>query len=317
MNSWAGKRVIVTGGTGFVGSNMTRKLIGQGAAVTVLLRPGSDRWRLSDLSQKITYLEGDLLDSVFINKSFELAQPDFVYNFAFPGGYPTRVQERATMLSIGLLAVHNLLNAAKYIGARFIQIGSSTEYGLRDVPHQEHDEMRPINIRGAAKGVSTLLCRQFALEFAFPVCILRLYAVYGPYEQPNRLIPRAIKAALTGNELPLTPLGIMHDWIHVDDVIDACLIAGEKTLSHGEVINIASGEQTSNEEIVQKVEEVSGRKILKIPSAYQPRSFDTSNWLADTAKAKTLLNWTPKLSLTDGLSSTFKFWEAHPEQLKI
>ena len=317
MNPWVGKRVIVTGATGFVGSNMVRKLLQQGATITALIRPGSDRWRVSDLSQDLTFFEGDLLDHDFVNKSFELSQPDFVYNFAFPAGYPIQEQARANMLAMGLVAVYNLLHASKHSAARFIQIGSSTEYGLRDVPHREQDEMRPVNIRGAAKAASTLLCRQFSSEFDFPVCILRLYAVYGPYEQPNRLIPRAIHAVLTGNELPLTPPGIVHDWIHVDDVTDACLLAGEQTLPPGEIVNIGSGEHTSNEEIVRRIEEVSGQTIHMIPSAFPPKPFDTSNWQADITKAKTLLHWTPKLSLTEGLESTLDFWKKKPKQLKI
>jgi len=317
LNPWAGKRVIVTGATGFVGSNMVRKLVENGSIVTALTRPKSDRWRLSDLSQKITFLEGDLLDNDFVHKGFRSTQPEIVFNFAFPGGYPTQEHERANMLAMGFISVHNMLNAAKNTNARFIQIGSSTEYGLYDAPHKEHDEMRPVNIRGVAKAASTLLCRQFALEFKHPVYILRLYAIYGPYEQPNRLIPRAIKAALTGSELPLTPSGIMHDWIYVDDTIDACLKAGEANLSPGEIINIGSGDQASNEDIVQKIEEVSGQIILKIPSAYQPKPFDTSNWQADISKAKALLSWTPNLTLTEGLSATFEFWKTHAKQLEL
>ena len=222
MLNWIGKKVIITGGAGFVGANLTRKLAGLGALVTVLTRPSTDLWRLKSILENINILHGDLLDKGFIDRSYQEVQPEITFNFAFPAGYPVKQKDREQMSAMGLLGTQHLLNTARQTGAsKFIQIGSSTEYGPNPSPHKEDDKLSPVSIRGVAKAAATLLCTQFASEFNFPATILRVYAVYGPWEQPDSLVHSTCRSVLNRAILPLTPPGIVRDWIYVDDVIDA------------------------------------------------------------------------------------------------
>jgi len=303
-------KILVTGGAGFLGANMTRKLVELGAEVTVLVRSTSNLWRLNNIMSQINLFKGELADSNFLEHSLYKTNPEIVFNFAFPSGHPAQQYDRKKMLSIGLMGTYALLCASKQAGvARFIQIGSSMEYGPSQSPHKESDAIRPISIRGVGKGTSTLICTQFACEFNFPVNILRLYAVYGPMEQSNRLVPQACRAALTGNKLSLTPPGIMHDWIYVDDVSDACIKACDAQLDPGEIVNVGSGKQYANEEIVHFIETISDTKITTVPAAHPQRKFDTTYWRANVSKAKTLLGWSPQYPLQKGLKLSFKYWK--------
>ena len=316
MNNWHGKQVFVTGAGGFVGANLTRSLLSLGCNVSVLVRPTTNLWRLADVANQLTFHKGDLLDDDFVRASIVQSCPEILYHVAFPGGHVSEEKKRIDMLSTGVLGTNYLLHAARENGVeRFIQIGSSTEYGHRNTAHKESDPIDPISVRGVSKSVSTLLCRQFAHEFNYPVHILRLYAVYGPWEQPKRLIPRLCRAVLTREPISLTPPGIVHDWIYVDDVVEACIKTAESDLPPGEILNIASGEETTNEEIFNLVEKVSKRKIALSGEVYAPRKFDTSKWRANISKAKEMLGWQPSTSLQEGIAASFHFWNKTLRQI--
>ncbi len=310
MTDLDGVRVFVTGANGAVGAMLVRRLVANGAQVHALIRPDSDLWRMQAIAHQVHLHYGDLLTAGPLHQSIQAAQPEIIFNCAFPGGHPNTPESRAQMLATGLLGTNNVLSAAQNIGIRrFIHIGSSTEYGIKPSPHHEDDPVDPVSVRGISKTASTLLCRQFAHEFDFPVNILRLYSVYGPWEKPDRLVPRACKAALLAQPLPVTPPGYMHDWIYVEDVVDACLQAAALPLPPGEIYNIGSGEQHANEEIIALIESISGRQIVTQPNAFSPRHFDSAHWQADIAKARRDMGWSPKHALREGLEKSFAFWK--------
>jgi nucleoside-diphosphate-sugar epimerase len=267
---------------------------------------------VENIVDDLTLYTGDLTDAYFLKTTLAQAKADILYNVAFPGGHADEETKRIEMLTTGLLGTHHLLYAARDNGVeRFVQIGSSTEYGSRDTAHQEIDPVAPISIRGVSKVASTLICQQFAREFDFPVSILRLYAVYGPLEQFKRLVPRLCHAALTGETISLTPPGIVHDWVYVNDVVNACIKAVEAEAGPGEIFNIGSGIQTANETIVRHIEEIAGIKFNINEKPFAPRKFDTGQWQADISKAGQMLGWHPATSLHEGLASTFEFWQDH------
>jgi nucleoside-diphosphate-sugar epimerase len=300
----------VTGAAGFAGSNMVRRLLLENAEIYALLRPGTDTWRLSGVDTQISKLECDLLDQDEIETNIAKISPDVIYNFAFPHGYPSNMLDQINMLEFGLKVTYSLLHAAhQHKIKRFIQVNSSTEYGLSDQPHCETDRLEPYTIRGVSKAASTLLCRQFSRQHHMPVVILRLYSIYGPWEQTDRLIPITCKAILQDHSIQLTQPGIMHDWIFIQDVLEACMAAGNRDLPYGEIINIGTGEQHTNEEVVHTLCEIGARDIRIDQEAYPALKHDTENWVANIEHARELLGWQPVHSLRTGLDLTFRFWK--------
>lgn len=309
MGKLAGSRVLVTGAAGFIGANLVRRLLAEGASVHALVRPGMDLWRLAGLLPTIHLLECDLVDHPATTACVASAEPDFIYNCAFPGGNSQDINTVVDMLSTGLLGTHALLEAARKTGLqRFIQVGSSTEYHPGSKAHREDDRLEPVTARGVGKAASTLVCRQFAHQHGMSIAILRLFSVYGPMEQANRLVPTACRAILHGETLPLTLPGLMHDWIYVEDVLEACIRAAIVELNSGEIINIGSGGQHTNEEVVHILEEIAG-KTLKIALGAHPRhDLDRTHWVADISKAGKLLGWQPGYSLRSGLQAAYAYW---------
>jgi nucleoside-diphosphate-sugar epimerase len=210
---------------------------------------------------------------------------------------------------VGLL---NLLEATDPIDYQhFVCGGSSLEYGAQAQALKETDLPNPLSFFGATKAAATILCRQYARANQRPISILRFFSVYGPWEPAKRLIPTAIAAAFFDREVPLTEPGYRRDFIYVEDVVHACLLASQSQLPSGEILNIGSGVQTSNEEVVTLIGQLCGQEIRVRIGAYAPHETGTAHWVADNQKAKSLLGWTPQSTLEDGLKKTIAWMQQH------
>jgi nucleoside-diphosphate-sugar epimerase len=140
--------------------------------------------------------------------------------------------------------------------------------------------------------------------------VLRLFSVYGRWESPSRFIPTAIRAALGGGEMALTAPGVRHDFVYVDDVVDAMLTAATANGVDGEVINVGSGREWTNEEVVDAVQRLTGRVVRVRTGEYPAKTADTAHWVADVGKAAALLGWRPAHDLTSGLRETIEWYGA-------
>jgi nucleoside-diphosphate-sugar epimerase len=306
-----GSRVLVTGAAGFIGANLVRELIERDARVFALLRPAADRSRLVALGDRIDRVEADLEDAISVDRAVATAHPDFVIHAAAPAGHPRTLADRRRMLATALLGTENLVSSLAGTNVvRFVHTGSSTEYGPRNAPHVEDEEPAPRTPRGVAKLGATLLCRQRALSEGFPAVTLRIFSVYGPWESPVRLVPAAVRAALSGSELLLTEPGIRRDFVHVADVVEAILRAMTAEGVDGEIVNVGSGKETSNEELVSLLGEVVGRRIAVRPGAYPSQPSDVPHSRADIEKAARLLACVPRIPLREGLARTVEWWKS-------
>ena len=131
---------------------------------------------------------------------------------------------------------------------------------------------------------------------------LRIFSVYGPSEPSSRLVPSAVRCALSGTILPLTPPGPVHDFVYISDVCDALVRAAVASdLTSGEVFNVGTGVQTSNEQLIEAVERATGRPVATDVGAYAPHPADRSVWCADTRHTGEVLGWEAATSLDAGL----------------
>lgn len=311
----SGARVLVTGAAGFVGANLARALLEEGAEVHGLVRPGTSSWRLAGLTGELALHAADLTDVEGLGGAVAAARPEVVFHTAAAGGHPASRSERETALRVSVLGTANLLEELRWneVG-RFVHVGSSLEYGPKPGPLTETDVLEPATFRGAAKAAATLVCLQLAHEAGRPVTVLRPLSVYGPWEQPSRLVPSAVRAARYGEPLPLTAPGVGRDFVFVDDVVEACLLAARAGGEvDGEIVNVGSGIQTSNEELVAAVERVTGSRIVTLPGRHPSSPPDTGTWLADVTKARELLGWTPRHTLEQGLAETVEWLRAREE----
>lgn len=304
MSVHPGTRAFVTGASGFIGAALVRRLLRDGAAVSVAVRPSTDLHRVRDIQDRLAFHRLDAQDSEAAARALEAAAPEVIFNLAtWRAPDPPASAERT---NAGGLA--SLQRYAAPHGARVIHMGSSLEYGDRSRPCREADDANGDTVHGAAKAAASRLGRAYAQSTGCRLLILRLFQVYGPHDRPTRFLPSLIDAALTGQPFALTPRGLRRDWVYVDDVVEAAIAAASADLPPGEIVNIASGHESTNEDVVSLVERHVGRPVRIDAQPCTPRSWDVSHWVADIDKARRLLQWTPKYPLALGLERTVEWY---------
>jgi nucleoside-diphosphate-sugar epimerase len=314
MASLQGERLLVTGATGFVGANLCHRLAELGCEVHALLRPGSDRWRIADLSEQLHIVEADLLDADAVAQAVRAADPTVVYHLAAHGAYPNQADmTRITLTNVNGL-VHLLTACAGSHCRLFVNTGSSSEYGRKLFAMRETDALEPTSYYAVAKAAQTLLCQAATRSSSFPIVTLRLFSVYGPYEEPGRLVPNLMRAALLGETIDMVDPSTSRDFIHVDDVIDLYLMADRLAGLSGEILNVGTGVQTSLESLVATVGEVHGEPVDARWGSMDARPWDTSTWVADVSKTRRLLGWQAPTGLREGVARSLAWFAAHGER---
>lgn len=305
-----GDRCLVTGAAGFIGSHVARALLEGGAEVHALVRPGTDLGRIAGCRPRLHVHRADLRDSEAVSTAWEAARPEVVVHAAIFGVHPGR-RGGEEMVATNVLGTHHLLACCRRAGVRrLVVLGGSSEYGRRTAPMKEEDPPEPVSLYGATKAMATLLCQQAARRHGVPVVVLRPFSVYGPGEPRHRLIPTAIRRALDGGPLRLTGPGWRRDFVYVEDVVEAVLRTVALEGHAGEIVNVGSGLQTGNEEVVALVDRLTGGGLEVLAGAYPPHPTDARHWVADVGKAEKVLGWRPRTDLEEGLRRTVAWFSA-------
>lgn len=308
------RRVLLTGAGGFVGAGLARRLLGEGHDVHPLVRPGSDSWRLDDIRGELAFQEADLRDPEMVQSAVETIAPDWVFHLAAHGAYSWQSDAQAIFESNALGTLH-LLDACVERGFEaFIHAGSSSEYGFKDHPPSETEAPEPNSDYAVTKVAATMLCRQRAIQHGLHVATLRLYSVYGPWEDPRRLMPVLVVRGRRGELPPLVDPETARDFVHIEDVCDAFLLAARVSApTIGAIYNVGSGTQTTLREVVEVI-----RHTLEITAepdwgSHEPRPWDTGVWVADPAKIARELGWHPRWDLERGIRNLADWLDEHAE----
>jgi len=283
-------RALVTGAGGFVGGHLCARLVADGWDVVGATRD-----------------DVDLSDPVATAALGGRVDPDVAFLLAASRAQATPA-ERATTMAVNATSGAWLVDALGDRCRAVVQLGSSTEYAEWPAPMDEATPLRPRGFFGATKLAGSLLVAATAEARGLRAAVLRAFQVYGPGDHPHRLVPTVLRAARTGDVLPITTPAMRRDWIHVDDVVEACIRAAlADELASGQILNIGTGRQVANEELVAMVERVSGREVRVAPGAHPGCPWDTASWVCDPSLARGLLGWEAKITLEEGLA---RCWEA-------
>lgn len=310
MNDGSGSRWLVTGASGFIGAHLARLGVNAGADVHGLIRPGSRLDRLHDIVDRMSLHSADLTDAAELARAVRASDPRYVFHLGMTSGHAETADGRRQMLLTSALGTLNLLEAMSTVRPqRIVHVGSGLEYGSSPAPLAESHPLGPSTFRGCAKAMATLLCSQ-AAEAGVPIVTLRAFSVYGPGEAPARIVPTTIRAALEGRPFSITR-DCRRDFVFVDDVVEACVRAADAAGVAGSIINIGTGVETANEDLVAAVEEVTGRRIQLGPGRAAPSPLDGSQWVADISRAARVLQWHPVHSLRAGLLESVAWHREH------
>ena len=303
------KIVVITGGGGFIGANLIRRLLDLNYEVHLLWKKSSDPWRLTDIKQKINFHTMDFINQKNLKSLLTKINPSIIFHLATHSSY--RNQEDAKeIFETSINGTLNLLLATKDIPYKvLINTGSSSEYGLKKKPMKETDLLEPISFYAAAKSGQTLLCQTFSYLYKKPIVTIRPFSVYGPYEQKDRFISTITRSLINKKTIKLTGGKQRRDFIYIDDLIDIYLMTIKKAdkLS-GEILNAGTGREYTNDEVAKILFKVSGQKTKIEKGKFPKRMWDTNHWVANIETTKRLLRWKPKYSIEKGLKANYDWF---------
>jgi UDP-glucose 4-epimerase len=303
------KKIIVTGATGFVGANLVRRLLKDGHEVHVLIRPGYAHWRIDTILHDLMIHIVNLSDAQALRTTVEAIKPDWIFHLAANGAYSWQ-NNADQILSTNFQGTINLVNASLHVGFEtFVNTGSSSEYGYKTHAPSENEYLEPNSYYAVSKASATQFCRFTATKEKVRIPTLRLYSVYGPFEDPRRLIPSLILKGKSGLFPPLVNPSTARDFIYAEDVIDTYLLTASKPIAdYGAVYNVGSGTQTTLKEAVALTRNIF--HISKSPSwnTMSARSWDTNVWIADIRKIQSDMGWQPAYSFEKGFKETIDWF---------
>ena len=295
------KSILIAGGTGFIGFHLAKKCLSLNWSVTSL---STNKPKKNRKLKKVNYKICDVSNYNQINKKIK-PDYDYVVNLA---GYVDHTNKPKTMKShyIGCKNLSNFFLNSKI--KKFVQIGSCIEYGKIESPQKEiKQNKKTFSIYGKAKLLSTIFLQNFYKKYNFPVTILRLYLVYGPFQDTNRVIPVTIINALKNKSFNCSNGQQLRDFTYIDDIISAIIKTLKNLKSSGEIINIGSGKPIAIKKVIIKICELlnSGKPLF---GKIDLRKDEIMKLYPNINKAKKILRWNSRTPLEVGLRKTIKFF---------
>ena len=303
-------RILVTGASGFIGSNLTRNLIKTEDQVNILVRKKSNLWRINDVISECNVHTVDLLDFEEIRNIISKVKPEIVYHCASFGVYQNQ-KDISKMTQTNVVGTSNLLMALRENSEleRLVNLGSVFEYGSKSNSIKETDPTQPFDSYSVTKVSQTKLVEEYSSQKKLPAVTLRIFTPYGIFEEPGRLISDLMVATVKKKPLKIRSRKSKRDFVYIDDVTSALIKASKKPGIEGEIFNIGSGSATSVEDLVNLVCKVTDTNLeVSWPDENQKESDEmNANGFADIQKAKKI-DWKPEVSLKDGLSRTYEWF---------
>jgi UDP-glucuronate 4-epimerase len=316
-----GKHILVTGGAGFIGSHLTRRLLGRGDQVTVLddfndfYDPARKRANIEPFLDNSAYklVEGDIRDETLVDELFRDSGFDGVVHLAARAGVRPSLQEPILYEDTNCIGTLRLLEAARAHGPEIFIFGSSSSvYGInKKVPFSEADEVnQPISPYATTKRAGELLCYNYSHLYGLRTACLRFFTVYGPAQRPEMAIHKFTDILVRGETIPLFgDGGSRRDYTYIDDIIDG-VVATLDLAPDFEILNLGGAETTALSDLVQWLADELGvePKIEVLPD--QPG--DVPITYADVTKAKALVGYSPKVPIREGLKRFVEWYRDQP-----
>jgi dTDP-glucose 4,6-dehydratase len=315
------KRILVTGGAGFISSNMIRYLLEETAHEVVTMDALTYAGNLANLAdvlehERLRFIHGDIRDLADVTTALEGV--DVIVNAAAESHVSKSIEQGGgEFVTTNVVGTQVLLDAMRERPIeRFILISSSEVYGTAESdPMSEDHPLNPRSPYAGTKAGGDRLAYSYWCTYGLPITIIRPFNNYGPFQHPEKVIPRFIIQALTDQPLTIHGNGIAsRDWLHVFDTAEAITAACEAPLDAivGETINVATGIDESVEEIADSILDILGKpSSLKHHTTDRPGQVDRH--IGSTGKALELLGWRSSIPFSDGLERTVRWYRDNPD----
>ncbi len=293
------KKILIIGGTGFIGYHLARKCLKKGWKVTSI---SSNRPKKIRYLNKVNYIICDITNKSQLKKKIKQSF-DYIVNL---GGYVDHSNKKKTYKS-HYEGCKNLTKIfLKNPPSSFVQIGSSLEYGDKNSPQKEKIKCNFKSIKsvyGKAKLLSSLHVINLFKKNNFPSTVLRLYQVYGPKQEINRFLPITIEGCLKNKKFPCSQGNQLRDFTYVDDVAAAIIKSIKSKNARGQIFNIGSGKPRKIKNVIERVKKISKGGHPQY-GAFKQRKFEVPILYPDVKKAKKKINWKTSMPFEKGLKIT-------------
>jgi len=310
VSEWDGRRVLVTGAGGFIGSHLCERLVELGSEVRGLVEYNSaGSWGWLDESPVRGELEA-LLTDIRDPHGTEAAAAgaDTVFHLAALISIPYSYETPASYVETNVLGTLSVLRAAERVGARLVVHTSTSEvYGsARYVPIDEAHPLQAQSPYAASKIAADQMAQAFHLSFGLPVATLRPFNTFGPRQSSRAVIPTIVTQLLTRDAVALGNVTPTRDFTFVADTVEAFVKIADSAGAVGRVLNVGSGKEISVGELVERIETQLGRRspVERDEERVRPPASEVERLCADARAARELLGWEPHVSLDDGLART-------------
>jgi len=314
LHDLKGKRVLVCGGAGFVGSQLVRDLLAAGSSVAVydsFLH--GHRENLEEVKSQIQILGGDVLDEWRLSWAFRTVEPQYVFNLIGDTYVPTAYDVPKRMLHVNAEGNLNVLMACHQFGVKRVLYVSSTEvYGNAQTEFIGEDHpLDPWNTYAVTKLCADRLCFTLHKEHGIPVLVARIFNCYGPRETEPYVIPDIISQVAKKPYVELGNLEAKRDFTYVGDLTDALVRLMKSDVPDGEAVNVGSGKTYSVREVAEKIFGVYRKKPDIRVDKRRLRRYDINLFRCDNSKLKRYTNWSPSTDIDDGLEKTVGWYSSH------
>lgn len=317
------KKILVTGGAGFIGSNLVERIVSDGAIITVFdnLTPdtGANLYNLNNVKDQIETLIGDLRDAQAVENAVK--DKDIIFNLAGLLNHHASMTNPLEDLSVNTEGQIVFLESVRKNNprAKIIYTGSRNEYGLiKHNPVDEEHSLDPSDANSISMTAGGSYHMLYARVYDLPIVYLRLPNVYGPRHQMQHpkqgVLNWFVRQVMDGQEITLYGTGEqIRDCNYVGDVVEALIMSAENPKAMGQVFNLG-GTAVSLKDYVEELIRVNGEGSYKlIPFPEDAKKIEIGDYVADTSKIKKALGWEAKTSLNQGLTKTLEFYKKHRE----
>lgn len=315
---WEGRRVLVTGAEGFIGSTLVDTLVDRGAQVRALChyKPYGEAGNLAPYldDPRVEVLAGDVRDPFLVDQA--VAGTDTVFHLAALIGIPYSYVAPESYVQTNVVGSHNVVAACRRHGARMVHTSTSETYGsaLR-VPMDESHPAQPQSPYSASKIAADAMVLSYHAAFGTPVAVCRPFNTYGPRQSARAVIPAVLEQLAAGSDvIRLGSTTPTRDFTYVSDTVEGFLAIGASDAAVGRTCNLGTGSEVSIGALAEMLVAVSGRpaRVAVDDARLRPEASEVDRLLSDNSLVRSLTGWAPRVTLEDGLARTWEWLRDRP-----